>query len=125
MSTQSECACAAAPTLIFACSGASDVGEIADKATRELTRQGAGRMFCLAGIGGKVSGIVESTRSAPKVLVLDGCKLNCARKTMEHGGFDSFDHLRMTDLSMEKGKAPASDERVSRAVEEAKSRLKG
>jgi uncharacterized metal-binding protein len=34
------------------------VGAIADQAGRKLTRVGAGKMFCLAGIGGRVSGIM-------------------------------------------------------------------
>jgi uncharacterized metal-binding protein len=33
-----SCACNAAPTLIFACSGAADVGAIADQAARQLSR---------------------------------------------------------------------------------------
>ena len=56
-SNNDACACCASPVLIFSCSGGADTGELADQATREMTRQGIGRMFCLAGIGGKVSGI--------------------------------------------------------------------
>ncbi len=44
--------CSSATKLIFACSGAADVGAIADQAARKLTRDGVGKMFCLAGIGG-------------------------------------------------------------------------
>ena len=61
MSESKNC-CSAAPKLIFACSGAADVGAIADQAARKLTREGKGKMFCLAGIGGRVSGIMKSTR---------------------------------------------------------------
>ncbi|MFZ5830584.1 MAG: putative zinc-binding protein, partial [Planctomycetota bacterium] len=58
------CACGSAPKLIFACSGAADVGQIADLAARRLTAEGVGKMFCLAGIGGRVSGIMETTKTA-------------------------------------------------------------
>ena len=54
--------CAAAPKLIFSCSGAADVGEISDRAARKLSAEGAGKMFCLAGVGGRVSGIMASTQ---------------------------------------------------------------
>jgi len=67
MSEQNVCACGAAPKLIFACSGAADVGAVADQAARKLTRNGAGKMFCLAGIGGRVSGIMATTAAASKV----------------------------------------------------------
>ena len=40
--------------MIFACSGAADVGAVADQAARKMTRDGTGKMFCLAGIGGRV-----------------------------------------------------------------------
>ena len=49
--------CGAAAQVIFACSGAADVGKIADLAARKLTEQGAGKMSCLAGVGGRVKGI--------------------------------------------------------------------
>ena len=50
---QAEC-CTPASKLIFACSGAADVGKIADLSARKLTEDGVGKMFCLAGVGGRV-----------------------------------------------------------------------
>ncbi len=108
-----QCACATAPRLIFACSGAADTGEITDRAARKMTAAGAGKMFCLAGIGGRVSGMMASTAAAAGVLALDGCHLDCARKTLEEAGFSGFAHLRVTDLGMEKGESPATEERVA------------
>ena len=70
--TSKDCACSAAPKLIFSCSGAADVGEVADRAARELTRKGEGKMFCLAGIGGRVSGIMATTQAAARILAIDG-----------------------------------------------------
>jgi uncharacterized metal-binding protein len=95
-----------APKLIFACSGAADVGEIADRATRSLTRSGAGKMYCLAGVGGQVPDIMERTRAAAKLLAIDGCDKDCAAHLLRRAGFTQFVHLRVTDLGMEKGKTP-------------------
>ena len=69
MSNQQSCACGSGPRLIFACSGAADVGEIADRAARKLTRDGAGRMFCAAGLGGRISGILKTTEAAVALAV--------------------------------------------------------
>ena len=118
-----SCSCSAAPKLIFACSGAADVGHVADLAARKLTAEGAGKMFCLAGIGGRVSGIVESTKAAAAVLAIDGCPLDCARKTLEEAGFTQFEHLRLSDLGMEKGKTPATAENVDKAAANGLTRL--
>ena len=50
MSEEKSHECSGNPVLIFACSGAADVGEISDKAARTITQEGIGKMFCLAGI---------------------------------------------------------------------------
>lgn len=112
-----SCACDAAPKLIFACSGAADVGHISDMAARQLTAEGAGKMFCLAGIGGRVSGIVANTQAAAAILAIDGCPLDCVRKTLELAGFANFEHLRLSDVGMDKGKSPATPDRVGAVVE--------
>ena len=121
---QSAC-CGAAPKLIFSCSGAADVGHISDLSARKLTAEGAGRMFCLAGIGGRVSGIIASTQSAQAILAIDGCQLDCARKTLEEAGFAEFEHMRLTDMGMEKGKTPVTEGAVAKIVSRAKARLTG
>jgi uncharacterized metal-binding protein len=112
MSDENSCACGAAPKLIFACSGAADVGAISDQAARKLTRDGVGKMFCLAGIGGRVSGIMKTTEAAAKILAIDGCPVDCVRICLEQAGFDGFEHLQLADLGLEKGKSPVSDENI-------------
>ncbi|NLF17269.1 MAG: zinc-binding protein [Lentisphaerae bacterium] len=116
MAATCGCACSAAPKLIFACSGAADVGAVADQAARKLTREGAGKMFCLAGIGGRVSGIMATTEAAAKVLAIDGCPLNCAKHSLEQAGFKDFEHLQMADLGLEKGKTPVNDESIAKVA---------
>ena len=116
MNEKNGCACGAAPKLIFACSGAADVGAVADQAARKMTRDGTGKMFCLAGIGGRVSGIMATTGAASKILAIDGCPLNCVKATLEQAGFSAFEHLQLADLGMEKGKTPMSPEAVEKAA---------
>ena len=110
------CACGASPVLIFSCSGGADTGELADQAAREMTRQGIGRMFCLAGIGGKVSGIVASAKAASSILVIDGCSLDCAKKNLEIEGITEFEHICLSDLGFEKGRSPVSEKGIERVV---------
>jgi len=121
---QTGCSCSCGggggPKLIFACSGCADVGELADQAARKLDRDGAGRMFCLAGIGGRVSGIMKSTEMAASILVIDGCTLDCARKTLDVAGFPCINHLRLSDIGFAKGAAAVSADAIARVVEQAK-----
>jgi uncharacterized metal-binding protein len=103
--------------LMFCCSGAADTAEIGDRGVRTLHKAGEARMFCLAGIAGKVESIETNTRAAGRLLIVDGCDSDCARKTMELAGFAGFTHVRVTDLGWEKGNAPATDERVAALAE--------
>jgi uncharacterized metal-binding protein len=115
MADQNNCMCSGGPKLIFACSGAADVGAIADQAARKLTRDGAGRMFCLAGIGGRIDSIMKTTESTSTILAIDGCPLNCVKACLEKAGFSKFAHLQLADLGMEKCKSPANEENVGKA----------
>ena len=121
---QSSCGCScgsnAGPKIIFACSGCADVGELADQAARKLTREGAAKMSCLAGISGQVSGIVKSTESAQSILAIDGCPLDCTKKTLEIAGLTKINHLRLSDIGFEKGQTEVSSTTIARVIEHAK-----
>lgn len=75
-----------------------------------MTRDQTGKMYCLAGIGGRVNTIIETTKAAAKILVIDGCPQECGRKTLEQGGFTGFQHLNLNSLGLRKGSSPATDE---------------
>ncbi len=117
------CACEGDVKLIFPCSGAADVGEISDRTARDMTARGYGKMFCLAGVGGNISSIIASAKGADHVMVIDGCGLECAKRTMEERGIEKFLHFRVTDLGIEKSKSPATTERINKVVDYAKSLL--
>ena len=116
MSADKNCECSTAPKLIFACSGAADVGEIADHAARKMSENGTGKMFCLAGVGGRVPGIMKFTEAAAAILAIDGCPLNCVRNCLEQAGFTNFQHLQLADVGMEKGKTPVTEETIAHAA---------
>ena len=116
MSSENSCECSGGPKLIFACSGAADVGAIADQAARKMTKEGVGKMFCTVGIGGRISGIMKTTESAEKILAIDGCPLNCVKNSLEQAGFNRFEHLQLADLGLEKCNSPVTEENVGKVV---------
>jgi len=123
MSEQNETVCCGGPKLIFACSGAADVGAVADQAARKLTRDGVGSMFCMAGLGGQVKPIMEKTRSASKILAIDGCPLNCVKSGLNAAGFTTFEHLQLAELGMAKGATAPTPENVDKVATAATARL--
>jgi uncharacterized metal-binding protein len=108
------------PVVIYACSGCSDAGELADRTARTLSQQKVGEMSCLAGIGGRVKPLVQKAERAERILVIDGCPLNCARHTLELAGLKEFEHLQLQNLGFRKGACPPTPERIDTAVQSAK-----
>ncbi len=65
--------------MILACSGGSNVGKPSNQAAIDLTQEGFGEMFCLAGIGGQLSGFVQSAKDVKKMIAIDRCQVGCAK----------------------------------------------
>lgn len=65
---QDVCCSGDAKTLIVACSGGSNAGQIANNVMIELDKKGMGKAYCLAGIGAALSGFIESAKAARTVL---------------------------------------------------------
>ena len=59
---------------------------------------------------------METTQAAQTILAIDGCPLHCARNTLEQAGFTKFEHLCLSDLGMEKGKTPVTEEPIAKVV---------
>ncbi len=97
-----KCLCEPNEVIIFSCAGSSNVGQIANQAAIKLAQDGVGRYFCLAGIGGHVSGMIESTKAGKMLIAIDGCPVACAKKTLEHAGFQIHEYVQTTDLGIEK-----------------------
>ena len=107
--------------LLYACSGGANVAEIADRAARELMFSGCGSMFCLAGIGAGIQGMVQTAKDADVNVVIDGCPMDCAKKIFDNAGVTNYRYIRVTDLGIEKVKGVrATDEQVAAAVAKVK-----
>jgi uncharacterized metal-binding protein len=81
-----------------------------------MTQQGVGKMFCLAGIGGRANGIMKTAESADRLLAIDGCPMNCAKRCLEQAGFNTFAHLQVADLGLKKGESPVRSENIWKVV---------
>ncbi|PLX19837.1 MAG: zinc-binding protein [Candidatus Muiribacterium halophilum] len=120
-----KCACGSECNVqIYSCSGAADVGQIADVATREINKKELAAMGCLAGIGGNVSGIVKSAEGADKIVVVDGCPLKCAKKNFDEKSIDVSEHFVVTEFGLKKGCSPANNENIQKIVKEIENKLK-
>jgi len=103
-----ECCVPNGNIMILACSGSSNLGQLANQAAVELAREGFGKMFCLVGIGAHLSGFVKSAKDVPSLIAVDGCSIGCAKKILEHAEIPLKHYLVISDLGIEKviGKLP-------------------
>lgn len=110
-----NCMCNETGVLIFSCSGASDVGELSDKVARKMAKCGKAKMFCLAGIGAHIPGMIESTKAANKLIAIDGCPVSCSKKTLEQAGF-KVTAFNLKDVGFEKGKTKVDEVSIEKAL---------
>ncbi len=112
-----SCSCSAKKSkTVFACSGAADLGMASDLLARKLHVNGDRSMKCLAFVSAGITEMIDSVKDS-NMLVIDGCKLDCGKKTFEKNGLNDFIHLRLTDLGYEKGKTPATAELIDKMYE--------
>jgi uncharacterized metal-binding protein len=90
--------------MILACSGGSNVGQLSNQAAVELTQEGFGRLSCLAGVGARLSGFVQSAKDITGLVVIDGCEVGCAKGVLEQAGVPLRGYLVITALGIAKNK---------------------
>jgi uncharacterized metal-binding protein len=112
--------CKPETNLIYACSGAADVGEIADQVARRLRSEGFAKMTCLAGIGAGLSSYVQSAISTDENITIDGCSVACAKKTLEKIGVTPTSYI-LTDMGLVKGETPITEKIVDEVLAKVKS----
>lgn len=115
--------CGGAPRLVFACSGASDVGAVVDQAAWRVSRIKLASMGCLAAVANGLDFAMDPVKVAERIIVIDGCPENCAKLTMEKAGVSTFDHILLSELGMEKGHTKVDQEHIARVYDRAETML--
>lgn len=92
-----------APTSVYACAGASNVGVISFDLTKALHTAGRYKMGCSVCIGAGDCGCGGTqTADGRKDLLIDGCKVGCLKKMFEKNGITNFNHVIVTQLGVKK-----------------------
>lgn len=97
-----DCNCNGQNIMILSCSGASREGRLSNQATVELTKEGFGQLFCLAGIATGKSGFVQSAKDTEQIIVIDGCETACAKTILENAGVPVKEHIIVSQLAIQK-----------------------
>lgn len=101
MDNKGACCGNSVTTLIAACSGRSNVGQIANGVMVEVDKSGEAKSFCLAGVGAGLSGYVESAKAA-RVILVDGCPVGCGKKILENQQIEPDRYFVVTEMGIKK-----------------------
>ncbi|MCB5247330.1 MAG: putative zinc-binding protein [Candidatus Cloacimonetes bacterium] len=97
------CVSNSAPTKVYACAGASNVGAISFELSKALHLANKYEMGCSTCIGAGDCGCGGTvTEAGNKDLLIDGCKVACLRKMFEKKGITNFNHVIVTQLGIRK-----------------------
>ena len=103
--------------LIFACSGASNLGQLSNAAALALHEEGCGQFYCLAAIGEEVAEKMIRAQEADVRIVIDGCNAACGKVALERVGLTVDHHTIIKQLGIEKQSTFAvSDDDVEQVV---------
>jgi uncharacterized metal-binding protein len=88
-------------TALFVCfGGMSNVGTLTGLAGLEVMKQlGRDRacIFCLGGLPTQAPTVLKATGQARRIVTVDGCTVNCARKIVEQAGYTPHASLTLVD----------------------------
>lgn len=74
-------------------------------------------------IAAEIPEIIENATHATKILLIDGCEKGCAKTILDNGDFMDHAYVELGACGMGKGKTPAAQASVARAVGLASSAL--
>jgi uncharacterized metal-binding protein len=98
-----DCCASNDNVLLFACSGGSNVAQIANDAAKALDQLGQGRMYCAVGVAAGFPSFIETANQAERRVAIDGCEVRCLKKAFEAAGVPVDVHVVVTDLGIAKG----------------------
>lgn len=112
MQEKKKCLCdSGLDVRVVTCSGASNVGQIANQAAIQLAEEKVTGFFCLAGVGGHIPGMVKAAKEAGLMVAIDGCPVQCAAKTLQHAEIEPAIQIIVTELGIEKSHEIAFDKK--------------
>jgi len=88
--------------LVYACSGCSNVAQLANTLAVRLDRSGLAEMSCIVGVGGHVAALVNKAASGRRIFALDGCALECVENCLKQHDLHADVHLILSQYGLRK-----------------------
>lgn len=112
--------------LVYSCSGCSNVAQLANDVALELNVRQVAQMSCIAGVGGKVKGLVKIAQSGRAIVALDGCQLHCVKSCLNEVNVEPDIHLTLTERGLKKSSySPSATSEIESWCDKIEGQLKG
>ncbi len=98
------------PAVVYACSGCSNVAQLANDVAVHLHRSGEATMSCIAGVGGNVKPLLKQMENADRIIAIDGCQLHCVAECLQNHGVQADHHVRLYELGYRKRTQACADD---------------
>jgi uncharacterized metal-binding protein len=102
--------------LVYSCSGASNVAQLANYIAVRLDRLGLAEMSCIVGVGGDVRALVRKATSGRPIIAIDGCQLACCEHVLAAKGVRPVRMIRLHELGLKTRRHTDFDEEEKEAV---------
>lgn len=88
--------------IVYACSGCSNLAQMAHNIALNLDGDGIAEMSCISGVAGKVAPILDMAKSGRPIIAIDGCNLSCTKSCLEVSHLAADYYYNISDLGFEK-----------------------
>lgn len=88
--------------LVYSCSGCSGAAQLANFVALELDSHRRAEMSCIAGLGGDVESLVRLAKSGRPLVAIDGCPLQCVRRTLSRHALSPRVAIILSDYGVKK-----------------------
>lgn len=103
-------------SIVLACSGASDLGELTDRLARKLMNNNGYTMRCLAMVAADNKELINDLQHVD-TLVIDGCEKDCGKKIMEEAWLSNYRYIRLTDMGFIKDQISIDETTINKVYE--------
>ena len=88
--------------IVYACSGCSNLAQMAHNISLTLDGDGIAEMSCISGVVGNVKPIIDLAKSGRPVIAIDGCELGCTKACLDKSDIKTDHYFKISDLGFDK-----------------------
>lgn len=108
---------------ILPCNGACNTGCMTGKVALEFVDNEDINMVCALGLPLGIESITNNAKKNEKFIVLNGCAMKCASKSLDKADINNYEELILTDFGIQKNKNYKDETNIEKVKEAVKEKI--